>query len=70
MKKLWTGHKKYLITDYVNLCVTLTLEVGTQVLCMTYHLIIVTICAEYFQNPFINEGVMDRTQNIPYIRLC
>jgi hypothetical protein len=42
MKKLWTGHKIYPKTDYVNLwplSVTLTLEVGTQVLRMTYHLI-------------------------------
>jgi hypothetical protein len=41
MKKLWTGHKIYPITDYVNLCplhVTLTL-VGTLVLCMTYLII-------------------------------
>jgi hypothetical protein len=47
--KLWTGHKIYPITDYVNhrpLCVTLT--VGTHVLRMTYHRIIVTICAKYF----------------------
>jgi hypothetical protein len=36
---------------------------------MTYHLIIVTICAKYFQNPLIYEEVMDRTQNIPYNRL-
>jgi hypothetical protein len=47
----------------------MTLEVGVQVLCMTYRLIIVTICAKYFQNPLIYEEVMDRTQNIPYNRL-
>jgi hypothetical protein len=40
------------------------------VLHMTYHLIIVTICAKYFQNPLIYEEVMDGTQNIPYNRLC
>jgi hypothetical protein len=41
-----------------------------QVLCMTYRLIIVTICAKYFQNPLNYEEVIDRTQNIPYYRLC
>jgi hypothetical protein len=30
----------------------------------------VTICAKYFQNPLINEEVMDGTQNIPNNRLC
>jgi hypothetical protein len=72
MKKLWTEHKIYHITDYVSLWplrVTLTLEVGTHVLRMTYHLIIVTICAKYFQNPLIYEEVMDRTQNIPKYRI-
>jgi hypothetical protein len=44
--------------------VTLTLEVGMQVLRMTHPLIIVTICAKYFQNPLIYEKVMDWTQNI------
>jgi hypothetical protein len=69
MKTLWTGHKIYPITEYVNLSplsVTLTLEVGTQVLRMTCHLIIVTICAKYFQNPLIYEEVMNGTHNIPY----
>jgi hypothetical protein len=73
MKKLWTGHKIYPLTDYVNLWplrVSLTFEVGTHVLRMTYHLIIVTDCAKYFQNPLIYEEVMDGTQNIPYNRLC
>jgi hypothetical protein len=40
------------ITDYVNLSplgVTLTLEVGMQVLRIAHHLIFVTICAKYFQ---------------------
>jgi hypothetical protein len=49
MKKLWTGHKIYHITDSVNfrpLSVTLTLEVGVQVLYLTYRLIIVNICAK------------------------
>jgi hypothetical protein len=50
--------------------VTLTLEVGVQVLCMTYRLINITICAKYFQNPFNNVEVIDQTQNIPYNRLC
>jgi hypothetical protein len=65
MKKLWTGHKIYPITDYVNLrplCVTLTLEVWTHVLRMTYHLIIVTIGAKYFQNYLIYGEVMGGTQ--------
>jgi hypothetical protein len=43
----------------------LTLEVGMQVLRMTHRLIIVTICAKYFQNPLIYEKVMDRTQKYP-----
>jgi hypothetical protein len=50
MKKVWTGQKIFPITDNVNLkplSVTLNLEVGTKVLRMTYHLIIVTICAKY-----------------------
>jgi hypothetical protein len=38
----------------------------TQVLRMTYHLIIVTISAKYFLNPLIYEEVKDGTQNIPY----
>jgi hypothetical protein len=73
MKKLCTGHIIYHTTDYVNhlpLRVTLTLEVGTHVLRMTYHFIIVTICVKYFQNPSIYEEVIDGTQNIPYNRLC
>jgi hypothetical protein len=41
-----------------------------QVLRMTHCLIIVTICDMYFQIPLIYEKVMDRTQNIPYNRLC
>jgi hypothetical protein len=41
-----------------------------QVLCMRYRLIIVTICAKYFQNPLNYEEVIDQTQNIPYNRLC
>jgi hypothetical protein len=41
-----------------------------QVLCMTYHLINITICAKYFQNPLIYEEVMDGTQYILYNRLC
>jgi hypothetical protein len=50
--------------------VTLTLEVGVQVLYLTYCLMIVTICAKLFQNPLNYEEVLDRTQNIPYNRLC
>jgi hypothetical protein len=38
---------------------TLNLQVGVQVLLMTYHLIIVTICAKYFQNPLIYEEAID-----------
>jgi hypothetical protein len=46
-----------------------------QVLYMTYCLIIITINAKYFRNPLnyeevIDEEVIDRTQNIPYNRLC
>jgi hypothetical protein len=50
--------------------VTLTFEVGVQVVCMTYRLINITICTKYFQNPLNYEEVIDRTQNIPYDRLC
>jgi hypothetical protein len=70
MKKLWMEHKIYHITNSVNLwhiSVTLTLDVGVLVLCMTYRLIIVTICAKLFQNPLNYE---DWTQNIPFNRLC
>jgi hypothetical protein len=69
MKKLWTGHKIYPITDDVNfssLSVTFTLDVGLQVLRMTHCLIIVTNCDKYFQNPMIFEKVIDQTQNTPY----
>jgi hypothetical protein len=54
---------------FLPLSVTLTLEVEIPVLRMTHCLIIVTICANYFQNPLISEKVMNRTQNIPYNRL-
>jgi hypothetical protein len=50
--------------------VTLTLDVGLQVLDLTYHLITVTICAKLFQNLLNYEEVLDRTQDIPYNRLC
>jgi hypothetical protein len=73
MKKVWTGHKIYPITDYVNflaLSVTLTLEVGKQVLHMKYHLIIVTIYAKCIQNPLIYEEVIYWTQNILYNSIC
>jgi hypothetical protein len=49
IKKLWTGHKIYPATDYVNiwpLPVTLTLGVGDWLLSMTHHLIIVNIYAK------------------------
>jgi hypothetical protein len=71
-KKVWTGHKIYTLTDYVNLLplsVTLTLEVGTQVLRMTYYLITVTICAKNIQNPLIYEEVMYGTQTIYIIHI-
>jgi hypothetical protein len=54
MKKLWTGHKIYPVTDYDNLLpqkVALTLEVGNQLLRMTYRLIIVSNCGKYLQIP-------------------
>jgi hypothetical protein len=49
---------------------TLTLVVGVQVLCMTYRLINITICAKYLQKPLNYVEVIDRTQNIPYNTLC
>jgi hypothetical protein len=66
MKKLWTKNIPY----YRPLSVTLTLEVGVQVLYLTYRLIIVTFYGKLFQNPLNYEEVLDRTQNIPYNRLC
>jgi hypothetical protein len=33
---------------------------------MTYPLIIITICAKYFQYPFNYVEVIDQAQNIPY----
>jgi hypothetical protein len=66
IKKLWTGHKICPITDNVNLwSLGVTLEVGLQVLYMTYHLIIVTIYDKLFQNTLSYEDVLDRTQNKP-----
>jgi hypothetical protein len=50
--------------------VTLTFEVGVQVLNSVYCLIIDTICAKYFEKPLNYEEVIDRTKNIPYNRLC
>jgi hypothetical protein len=73
MTKLWTGHKKYPVTDYVNLwppSVTLTLEVGDQLLRMTHRLIIVNNCGKYLQNPFKDKKVMDLTRHIPSNRQC
>jgi hypothetical protein len=73
MKKLWTVHKIYHITDFVTfipLSVTLTLEAGVQVLYLTYSLIIVTICAMLFQNSLNYEEVLHWTQYIPFKRLC
>jgi hypothetical protein len=73
MKKLWTGHKIYSLTDYVDLwppSVTLTLEVGDQLLRMTHHLIIVNNCGKHLQNPFKDKKVMDRTWHIPSNRQC
>jgi hypothetical protein len=68
MKKLWTRHKIYNVTDYVNLCVTL--EVGDLLLCMTHCLIIVNNCGKYLQNPFKGKKVIDRTRHIPSNRQC
>jgi hypothetical protein len=67
------GHKRYPITDYVKclpLSVTLTLEVGRQVLRIAHRLIKVTICGKCYQNPLIYKKIMDRTKYIPYVRLC
>jgi hypothetical protein len=47
---------------------TLAFEVGDLLLRLTCRLVIVNICAEYFQNPLINVKVMNWTQNIPYNR--
>jgi hypothetical protein len=55
MTKLWTGHEIYSVTNFVNLwsqSVTLTLEVGDRLLCMTHLIIIVSNCGKYLQNPF------------------
>jgi hypothetical protein len=41
-----------------------------QLLYLKYRLIIVTICAKLFKNPLKYEEGLDRTQNIPYSRLC
>ena len=73
MKKFYIEHNIYPLKDYVNFLprnVTLTLEVGMQVLRLTHCLIIVNICAKCFQNPLIYKKVMDRTKKIPYNRLC
>jgi hypothetical protein len=54
MKKLWTGHKLYLITDYVDFwppSVTLTLELGDRLLRMTRRLIIVNNYASIYKIP-------------------
>jgi hypothetical protein len=73
MKKLWTGHKIYPVTDCVNIwfpSVTLTLEVGDQLLRMAHHLIIVKNSGKYLQNPFKYKKVMDRTRHLPSNRQC
>jgi hypothetical protein len=73
MTKLWTRHKIYPVTDYVNIwppSVTLTLKVSDWVLRMTHRLIIVNNYGKYLQNPFIDKKVMDRTRHIPSNRQC
>jgi hypothetical protein len=73
MKKLLAGHKIYHITDFVNFwppSVTLTLEVGDQLLRMTHCLIIVNNCGKYFQNPCKIKKVIRRTRHIPSNRQC
>jgi hypothetical protein len=73
MKRLWTRHKIYPVTDYVNLWplnVTLTLVVGDRLLRMTHCLIIVNNCGKYLQNPFKDKKVLDRTRHIPSNRQC
>jgi hypothetical protein len=72
-KKFLIGHKIYPKTDYVNLwppSLTLTLEVGDQLLRMTHRLIIVNNCGKYLQNPFKDKKVMDQTRLIPSNRQC
>jgi hypothetical protein len=73
VKQLWTGHKIYSVTDYVNLwhsTVTLTLNVEGWLLHMTHRPIIVNICAKYFQNRSMDKTVMGRTRHIPSKRQC
>jgi hypothetical protein len=68
MKKLWTRHKIYPVTDYIKLwpsIVTLTLEVGDRLLRITHRLIIVNNCGKYLQYPFTDKKVMGWTQHIP-----
>jgi hypothetical protein len=66
MTKLWTGHKIYPVTDYVNIwppSVTLTMKVGDWFLRMTYCLIIMNNYGKYLQNTFIDKKVKDRSQH-------
>jgi hypothetical protein len=74
---LWRSYgpdtKYTFLTDYIYLwspAVTLTLGLGEWILSMTHHLIIVNICAKYFQNPFMDKKVMVQTRNIPLNRQC
>jgi hypothetical protein len=67
-EKLWTWHKIYPKTDYVNIwppSVTLTLEVGDWWLRMSHCLIFLNNYGKYLQNPFNDKKVMDRTRHIP-----
>jgi hypothetical protein len=67
----WTQNIPYnRLCQFLTSKCNLTLEVGTQMLRMTFHLIIVTTVPSIFQNPLIYKEVMDRTQNIPNNRLC
>jgi hypothetical protein len=73
MKKLWTEHRIYPVTDYVNIwppSVTLTFKVGDRLLRMTHRPIVVSNCCKYLQNPFKEKKVMDRTRHIPSNRQC
>jgi hypothetical protein len=60
MKRLWTGHKKYPVTDYVNLwspTLTLPLKVDDLFLRKIHCLVIVNICSKYFHNPFMDKNL-------------
>jgi hypothetical protein len=69
LKKLWTRHKIYPLTDYVNLwppSVTLALN------CCTWHIVSLlwTIMASIYKIPQKMKTVMVQTRHIPSNRQC